>query len=93
MQPRAAFIGFHTRRPISEGKNLSVDNLRQGEADIVRCLRFTRAGVLWAGTPCGLFHFAKDRFQRVDAGNVQRIEEALNGHLLITTTHDLNRGG
>jgi len=55
--------------------------------DSVRCLRFTRAGILWAGTPNGLFYFAKDHFQQVFRGRyVHKIEEARNGHLLITTT-------
>ena len=57
-------------------QTLSVYHLGQGAPDSVRCLRFTRAGVLWAGTPDGLFYFAKDHFQQVAAGNVQRIEEA-----------------
>jgi signal transduction histidine kinase/ligand-binding sensor domain-containing protein len=69
-------------------QTLSVYHLRQGAIDSVRWLRFTRAGVLWAGTPYGLFYFAKDHFQQAAAGlNVLRIEEARNGHLLITTTH------
>ena len=69
-------------------QTLSVYHLGQGAADIVRCLRFTRAGVLWAGTPDGLFYFVKDHFQQVVTGRyVQRIEETQNGHLLITTTH------
>jgi signal transduction histidine kinase/ligand-binding sensor domain-containing protein len=64
-----------------------VYHLGQGAADAVRCLRFTRAGVLWAGTPNGLFYFAKDHFQQAFAGrHVHKIEEARNGHLLITTT-------
>ncbi len=68
-------------------QTLSVYHLGQGAADSVTCLRFTRAGVLWAGTPKGLFYFAKDHFQQAVAGrNVQRIEEARNGHLLLTTT-------
>jgi len=67
-------------------QTLSVYHLGQGDADHVGCLRFTRAGVLWAGTRNGLFYFAKDRFQQVAAGTVQRIEEAPNGHLLITIT-------
>ena len=65
-------------------QTLSVYHLGQGASDSVRCLRFTRAGVLWAGTPYGLSYFAKDHFQQVAAGNVQHIEEAPNGHLLIT---------
>src|SRR5580704_6426003 len=64
-------------------QTLSVYHLGQGAADSVRCLRFTRAGVLWASTPSGLFYFAKDHFQHVASGNVQHIEEARNGHLLI----------
>ncbi len=69
-------------------QTLSVFHLGQGAPDYVRCLRFTRAGVLWAGTPYGLYYFAKDHFQQAAAGrNVQRIQEAPNGHLLITTTH------
>jgi len=67
-------------------QNLTVFHLGEGARDSVRCLHFTRAGVLWAGTPYGLFYFAKDHFQQVAAGNVQRIEEAPNGHLLITIT-------
>ena len=67
-------------------QTLSEYHLGQGAADSVRCLRFTRAGVLWAGTPYGLFYFAKDHFQQVAAGNVQQIEEARNGHLLVTIT-------
>ena len=68
-------------------QTLSVFHLGQGVADPVTCLRFTRAGVLWAGTPYGLFYFAKDHFQQAAGGrNIQRIEEARNGHLLITTT-------
>jgi len=61
-------------------------HLGQGATDVVRCLRFTRAGVLWVGTPYGLFYFAKDHFHQAAAGNVQRIEEAPNGHLLITNS-------
>jgi signal transduction histidine kinase/ligand-binding sensor domain-containing protein len=68
-------------------QTLSVYHMGQGAADPVMCLRFTRAGVLWAGTPSGLFYFAKDHFQQAAAGNVQQIEEARNGHLLISTTH------
>ena len=49
-------------------QTLSEYHLGQGAADSVRCLRFTRAGVLWAGTPTGLFYFAKDHFQQVAAG-------------------------
>ena len=68
-------------------QTLSVYHLRSGASDSVRWLRFTRAGVLWAGTPYGLFYFAKDHFQQVAAGlNVVKIEEARNGHLLIMTT-------
>jgi hypothetical protein len=50
---------------------LSVFHLGQGAADTVRCLRFTRAGVLWAGTPYGLFYFAKDHFQQAVAGRTR----------------------
>jgi len=43
---------------------------------------------LWAGTPYGLFYFAKDHFQVAAARlNVLRIEEGRDGHLLIATTH------
>ena len=75
---------FHTPKSISEGRTLSVYHMGQGAPDSVRCLRFTRAGVLWAGTPYGLFYFAKDHFQQAASGrSVLRIEEARNGHLLI----------
>jgi ligand-binding sensor domain-containing protein len=68
-------------------QNLSVFHLGQGPADSVRWLRFTRAGVLWAGMPYGLFYFAKDHFQQAAANlNVVKFEEARNGHLLIATT-------
>ena len=68
-------------------QTLSVYHLGEGEADAVRLLRFTRAGVLWAGTANGLFYFREDHFQQVIAGRyVHKIEEARNGHLLITTT-------
>ena len=70
---------------IDQGRQTpSVYYLEQG---VVQCLRFTHGGVLWAGTPHGLFYFAKDHFQQAVAGrNVHRIEEARNGHLLITIT-------
>jgi len=69
-------------------QTVTVYHLGQGARDSVRHLRFTRAGVLWAGTPHGLYYFAKDHFEFAGAaGNVQRIEEAPNGHLLVTTTH------
>jgi ligand-binding sensor domain-containing protein len=69
-------------------QTLSVYHVGEGAADSVRCLRFTRAGALWAGSPDGLFYFAIDHFQKMAAvQNVQRIEEARNGHLLISTTH------
>jgi ligand-binding sensor domain-containing protein/signal transduction histidine kinase len=68
-------------------QTLTVYHLGQGARDSVRCLRSSRAGVLWAGTPYGLFYFAEDHFQLVSAGNVQHIEEARNGHLLGTITH------
>jgi ligand-binding sensor domain-containing protein len=64
----------------------SVYHLGQDAADAVLCLRFTREGVLWAGTPDGLFYFAKDHFQQVVAWrHVHKIGEARNGHLLLTT--------
>ena len=67
-------------------QTVSVYHLGQGAADPVRCLRFTRAGTLWAGSPEGLFYFAKDHFQQVYSGRyVHKIEETRNGHLLITT--------
>jgi ligand-binding sensor domain-containing protein len=68
-------------------QTLSVYHLGQAEADSVRWLRFTRAGVLWAGTADGLFYFARNQFQKAAAvHDVQRIEEARNGHLLITAS-------
>lgn len=67
-------------------QTVSMYHLGQGAADSVRCLRFTRGGILWVGTPYGLFYFAKDHFQQVASGNVQQIEEAQNGHLLVTIT-------
>ena len=76
---------------IDQGRQtLSVYHLGQGAADFVTCLHFTRAGVLWAGTPYGLFYFSKDHFQQAAAGlNVRQIEEAPNGHLLLTLSPGL----
>src|ERR1700722_18058563 len=72
---------------IDQGRQtLSVYHLGQGAADFVTCLHFARAGVLWAGTPYGLFYFAKDHFQQMVAGRyIHKIEEARNGRLLSTT--------
>lgn len=65
----------------------TVYHVGKDAADSVRCLRFARDGILWAGTPYGLFYFANDHFQQVLAGRyVHKIEEARNGHLLLTTT-------
>ena len=63
-----------------------VYHLGEGATDSARCLHVTHAGTLWAGSPDGLFYFAKDHFQQVFAGRyVYKIEEVRNGHLLITT--------
>jgi len=71
-------------------QNLSVYHLGSGPIASVLCLHFTRAGVLWAGTSAGLFYLAGDHFEQVTGSYfVARIEEARNGHLLITTTHGL----
>src|ERR1700721_1624126 len=77
------FAYAYARLPCSQSLG---PRLGQAAADSVRCLRFTRAGVLWAGTPYGLFYFAKDPFQQMVAGrSIHKIEEARNGRLLLTT--------
>ncbi len=67
-------------------QNLAVYHFGQGIADSVKCLHFTRAGVLWAGTTRGLFYFEKDHFRQVSDRYVVRMEEALDGHLYLVTT-------
>ena len=84
---RFAIYRFPHAEIDQRSQTLSEYHLRQDAIDSVRCLRFTRAGVLWAGTPYGLFYFEKNHFQEAAAGlNVVKIEEAQNGHLLIATT-------
>ena len=78
---RIAYAEIDQRR-----QNLTVYHVGQGATDSVRSLRFTREGVLWAGTTDGLFRFAKDHFEQMNRGRYfHKIEEAQNGHLLITT--------
>ena len=84
---RAGIYRFPHAEIPQRRQTVTVYHLGQGARDSVRCLRITGAGVLWAGTPHGLYYFAKDHFEHAAAaGNVQRIEEARNGNLLVTIT-------
>src|SRR5690348_17989469 len=49
--PRSTLFPYTT---LFRSQNLTVFHLGEGARDSVRCLHFTRAGVLWAGTPYGL---------------------------------------
>jgi signal transduction histidine kinase/ligand-binding sensor domain-containing protein len=55
--------------------------------DFINCLRFNRDGSLWIGTDAGLFHWEGAGFQLVlPQISVSRLEEAANGHMLITSS-------
>jgi signal transduction histidine kinase/ligand-binding sensor domain-containing protein len=57
-----------------------------GPSSYIVCLHFTRSGVLWVGTQAGLYRFENGVFSVVMPGtSIQRIEEASNWHLLLST--------
>jgi signal transduction histidine kinase/ligand-binding sensor domain-containing protein len=58
-----------------------------GGSSNISCLHFGRNGVLWVGTDAGLFRFEAGVFSSViPQVQIQRIEEASNGHLLVITS-------
>lgn len=57
-----------------------------GDASHIRCLRFSRSGVLWIGTDDGLFRYEGDQFVAVGPRvSTHQITEAPDGHLLVIT--------
>jgi ligand-binding sensor domain-containing protein len=57
-----------------------------GLGDQIICLHLGREGVLWVGTSRGLYRLDHDNFVTVMPEEwISRIEEAPNGHLLIST--------
>src|SRR5262245_41054969 len=53
----------------------------------INCLRFSRSGVLWAGTGQGLYRFEKGVFSSVIPElSILRIQETSKGDLLIVTS-------
>jgi signal transduction histidine kinase/ligand-binding sensor domain-containing protein len=59
-----------------------------GSSDEIRCLHVGRDGTLWVGTSGGLYRFSGERFQDVIHDTIiDRIEEGLDGHLLVVTHH------
>jgi ligand-binding sensor domain-containing protein/signal transduction histidine kinase len=57
-----------------------------GKASQITCLRFSKSGVLWAGTADGLFRLEGDHFLAVGPRVATRqIEEAPDGNLLVIT--------
>ena len=66
--------------PISHGKGVGSDNE-------IFCLHFDRSGILWIGTNLGLYRYEHGVFSSVVPHlTIQRIEEASNGDLLLTTS-------
>lgn len=60
------------------------------EGSKIVCLHFTRNGILWVGTQGGLYRFEHDAFWLAIGGTIiERIEEASNGHLLVSTSRGL----
>ena len=59
-----------------------------GLSSKILCLHFSRSGgVLWVGTGAGLFRFEHGGFSSVLSElRIERIEEASNGHLLVSTS-------
>ena len=54
----------------------------------VSSMRFTRSGVLWVGTNKGLYRMERETFVPVATEDpITRVEEGVDGHLLVTTTH------
>lgn len=57
-----------------------------GKASAITCLQFGRGGVLWVGTADGLFRYDGDQFVALGPrASTRHIEEAPDGHLLLTT--------
>lgn len=57
-----------------------------GLGSVITSLHPTRSGVLWVGTAAGLYRFENGVFSLALPGaHIQRIEEASNGHLLVST--------
>ncbi|MGA7524166.1 MAG: two-component regulator propeller domain-containing protein [Acidobacteriaceae bacterium] len=80
--PRQALDQFNPAR-------LTFYHLGSGPSDEVEALLQTREGEVWAGTDHGLYRLDAGRFVEViPAVSVNRIDEALNGHLLIVTGHE-----
>jgi signal transduction histidine kinase/streptogramin lyase len=51
-------------------------------------MRFTRSGVLWLGTNRGLYRMERETFVAAIAEvPITRVEEGVDGHLLVITTH------
>ena len=59
-----------------------------GLSDQILCIRESRDGRLWVGTSGGLYRFDQGNFLSIIPHDmVSRIEESLDGHLLIITGH------
>lgn len=77
--PAAALNKLHTLPAVSYHPG-------PGESSYITSLHFTPNGVLWVGTHAGLYRFDHGAFSSTIPGTgIQRIEEASNGHLLVTT--------
>ena len=58
-----------------------------GNSSQINCLHFSRSGVLWVGTEEGLYRFDEgDLTPIIPRVAIGRIEEALNGNLLLITS-------
>ena len=77
--PRAALDQF-------DPSQLILYHLGTGPGDEASSLLLSHDGVLWAGTNRGLYKFSSGKFvEAIPAVSINRIAEALNGHLLIIT--------
>jgi len=57
-----------------------------GNGNEIRCLHFSRRGILWVGTSAGLYRFDAGVFSSViPQGAIERIEETASGHLLVVS--------
>lgn len=60
-----------------------------GKSDEILNLHFSHDGFLWVGTSSGLFRWNGDTFRLVMSEVfISRIEETLNGHILVITGHN-----
>jgi ligand-binding sensor domain-containing protein/signal transduction histidine kinase len=58
-----------------------------GISDEITCLHFSRDGTMWVGTSAGLYRFLDSQFKNViPNGFISRIEESVDGHLLIVSS-------